>query len=592
MKWYRKLFAPSLQTALNKQRRTRLQLEALEERTVLASFSVLPLDQAINNTTTFHLLQDAVNAATSTGDVITIEPGATADLSPVTVNSSSLTITGDPNVPGSILPSYDIVVNASNVTLTHMNLGTVTVNPDFSNDAVTHATVNTIDINGGTSGAGNMLINENAITGSVSVTGVVGSPMLNIQVTNNTINTVVSASTSPIINIQDASNVFVANNSITGGGSSSQIGIQINRGTSNIIANNTLTLSGADLNTEGIVLENSGFDPLTSVTVRNNTIATGSGCGLSINALNDVDMEALVQGNDFHDNAVGVEYTGANSTSLSSDLGGGTSNLGTSLGANDFRGFPAQGTATNAAIVLQNVANGAVLSAQDNLFTNPADAQKAVFVVGSGSINVSQELDANHAFVQALYNELLGRSGTMAELNYWVGVMQAGGKNGQTNVVNDLLRSTESLDHIVDQYYLEYLGRTADAAGQTYWVNQIQAGMTLEQVQAGFLSSQEFISNDNSDYIQALFLTVLGRTGSADDLAYWEGQLMSVGYAGVAKTFVNLKEYDNDVTAALFSKFLHRAPSAGDLSYWSAQFGDLLSVEVKLLSTSEYFTNG
>ena len=113
---------------------------------------------------------------------------------------------------------------------------------------------------------------------------------------------------------------------------------------------------------------------------------------------------------------------------------------------------------------------------------------------------------------------------------------------GQANVVDGILQSTEALDRVVEGYYLQYLGRVADSTGLSYWVGLIQGGASLETIQAGFIASPEFISNNNSDYIQGLYRTFFGRTGSSSELAYWYGQLPSLGLAGVAQGFATSTE--------------------------------------------------
>src|SRR5262249_9383694 len=100
-------------------------LEALEARELLAAnLFVTPISTPAD-ATHMHSLTGALAAANS-GDTITIEPGATPDAGAVNVNVSDLTIHGDPNVPGSVLPRYDLNLNASNITLDNLNLGTVT----------------------------------------------------------------------------------------------------------------------------------------------------------------------------------------------------------------------------------------------------------------------------------------------------------------------------------------------------------------------------------------------------------------------------------------------------------------------------------
>src|SRR2546423_1852106 len=134
MTFFRNLFARHRKLAIPASRPVHLHLEALEERTVPSSARVVPLTQVVDGVTTFHRLQDAVTVAGASGDVVTVAPGATADPGPVVVTNNGITITGDPNVPGSILPAYDIILNASRVTLTRLNLGYVNVGPDFTGD--------------------------------------------------------------------------------------------------------------------------------------------------------------------------------------------------------------------------------------------------------------------------------------------------------------------------------------------------------------------------------------------------------------------------------------------------------------------------
>jgi hypothetical protein len=572
-------------------KRVRPRLETLEDRTVPSSARVVPLADAVDGVTTFHRLQDALNVATSSGDVVTIAAGSTADLSPVTVTSSGITITGDPNIPGSILPSYDIVLDASRVTLTRLNLGSVTINADSSADAITRSTVNTITAAGSPAGVGNLTIDQNSVTGYISVVGSAGVGLLNVRVTNNTFNSLVPASQAPLLNVQNANNAVITNNVFTGDGPAPQVGILVSGGLNNFVAGNTVHLNGADLNTIDIEVQNPG-GVMTSAAVRNNTLTTGGGRGLSLVSFNDATLQVLVEGNDFHTNAVGVDYLGANTGPIASDLGGGGNSLGGSLGGNNFRDFSGPASADHAAIVLRNVGPNSVLAARFNLFDAAESPPNLVAVTGAGTVDVSQALSQQRAFVQALYNDLLGRSGTLAELDSWVAVLMAGGASSETNVVNGILRSDESLGRIVDQYYLQYLGRASDFAGKMAWVAQIKAGMTLEQVQAGFISSAEFLANNNTDYVQGLYRNFLNRTGGASELAYWYGRLPALGLTGVALAFTQSQESHNDALTHIFNAFLHRNPSAGDMSYWSAQAGDLLTVEANLLGSGEFGVRG
>src|SRR5262249_51046755 len=156
---------------------------------------------------------------------------------------------------------------------------------------------------------------------------------------------------------------------------------------------------------------------------------------------------------------------------------------------------------TNAAIVLQGA--GGVLFARQNLFQTGTTPSTVVFNQG-GSIDVSSPLTNDQAFVQTMFTNFLGRAGAINELNFWVGVLNAGA-NGRNDVINGILKSDEGLGRVIDGFYIKYLGRNSDAGGRAYWVNLLKTGSTLESIQAGFISSAEFLASNNSDYVQGLY---------------------------------------------------------------------------------------
>ena len=616
MTWLTRLFPHNNQrVSLSRRRPTKLGIERLEDRTVPASVAVVPLTTPANNSTTFYTLEDAVKTANNSG-VVTVEPGAVADFN-IDITQNNLTIQGDPNVPSSILPAYNISVDANNVTLKNLNINFVSVDPGFSGLTVTHSTINSIFISGGPTGNGGNIITQNNISSDVTVIGNTNPGVAsNDQITNNTF----SSFSDAIISVSSDNGALVQNNTINGGGAittdqsgasitqAPQTGIAINGGTGVTVSNNTINLagkSGAPSGTTGVFtgIAISPFNPATAglpagtavaapgVQILNNTIETSKGTGLAITApttaTGDRDTQVLVQGNDFHNNSIGISYTGNGGSSITTDVGGGA--LG-SLGGNNFRGFTSPGTASAGAIVLAGAGAGATLSARSNMFATPAKASSVVFAAG-GTIDVSQPLSTNQAFVQALYNDFLGRTGTVSELNTWVSTLTAGA-SGQANVVNGIIQSTEALDRVVEGYYLQYLGRVADTAGLSYWVGQIQGGTSLESIQAGFLASPEFISSNNSDYIQGLYRTFFGRTGSSTELAYWYGQLPTLGLAGVAQGFATSTENRQQFITQIFENYLHQTPTSAQVATWVGTSGNLGSIAEQLLSTPTFLNNG
>src|SRR5262249_42155350 len=158
-----------------------------------------------------------------------------------------------------------------------------------------------------------------------------------------------------------------------------------------------------------------------------------------------------------------------------------------------------QGTAAAAAIVLESAISGSI-SAQQDIFSNDVTPPSVVFAE-TGFINVGGPLGAARAFVQTLYNEVLGRTGKITqEIDPWVNVL---GTQGQSAVANAIRFSPEALGRVVDQLYLRFLGRESDATGRAGWIGFLRSGGSLEQVET-LLTSPEYLSHINTDFVQSL----------------------------------------------------------------------------------------
>src|SRR5262249_28869690 len=152
----------------------------------------------------------------------------------------------------------------------------------------------------------------------------------------------------------------------------------------------------------------------------------------------------------------------------------------------------------------------------------------------------TQPLNSQRAFVQALYNEVLGRTGATGELDSWVQVLNT---SGNAAVVNGILRSSEGLGRIVDSFYLRFLGRQSDANGRAGWINFLKNGGTIEQMTTAFTTAPEYINHINTDFVQSLYINILGRTGSTTELANWNNNIQTLGLTGIANGFSFSTEY-------------------------------------------------
>ena len=175
----------------------------------------------------------------------------------------------------------------------------------------------------------------------------------------------------------------------------------------------------------------------------------------------------------------------------------------------------------------------------------------------------------NAAYVDRLYQNVLGRTPLAAERNYWLGALAAGasraellqafadstefrvktGTNRLRAVDLDLtLRPLAAPDTSVHRdeirrLYLGYFGRLPDRAGLDFWVGARAAGTSLVAVADEFALSREvrlrYGATSNGAYVDLVYFNVLGRLPDRVGRDYWIRQLnngMSRGAMMVAFT--------------------------------------------------------
>ena len=100
---------------------------------------------------------------------------------------------------------------------------------------------------------------------------------------------------------------------------------------------------------------------------------------------------------------------------------------------------------------------------------------------------------SNQAYVQGLYQAVLGRAPTAADVTFWSGQLAAGAS--RMAIAEQILNSGESIADEIKLDYLNILGRNADPGSLNQWVSMIQNGqMTEPQVASILLTSPEFFN--------------------------------------------------------------------------------------------------
>ena len=212
--------------------------------------------------------------------------------------------------------------------------------------------------------------------------------------------------------------------------------------------------------------------------------------------------------------------------------------------------------------------SGRILEGQRSL------SEVAAGFVGSREFQNTYGALSNNAFVELLYQNVLGRSADAAGLATWVGQLNAGTQRadvvlGFSESVEFKRSTTADANTFAgahtpatwsDEVYRLYhatLGRDPDLGGLISWTDQLgNATRSLSQVSAGFVGSREFQNTygalSNTAFVELLYQNVLNRAADAGGLATWVGQLNAgTQRADVVLGFSQSREFVNATTAGL-----------------------------------------
>jgi hypothetical protein len=142
----------------------------------------------------------------------------------------------------------------------------------------------------------------------------------------------------------------------------------------------------------------------------------------------------------------------------------------------------------------------------------------------------SQEYIANHggtgqAWVTGMYQDLLGRTPSAAEVQNWVNALNSG--TPASAVALGFAASQERETQRVVFNYQTYLGRAPRQDEIDLWVNGFLGGMSNEDMVAGFVGSLEYYlkttkgNNNEARWIAQGYLDVLFRPAATSEINFW-----------------------------------------------------------------------
>ena len=196
-------------------------------------------------------------------------------------------------------------------------------------------------------------------------------------------------------------------------------------------------------------------------------------------------------------------------------------------------------------------------------------------------------------YVQSLYRTVLGRTGTDAEVAVWQKFINDG--MTPTQIANGFINSPEHRMAQVESYYQTYLDRSADPSS-SYWVNLLEAGISEQAVINAFINSDEYQAShtDSGSYVRDLYLDILGRQGSDQEVAAWTSSLASgQSRASIADLFVGSGEASDQIVNSDYTAYLHRQRESQSSDYWTNLLSRKISagkVSIGILSSDEFLT--
>jgi hypothetical protein len=431
-------------------RRSRLELEALEERMLLATRFVVPTGAADNVTTFDTLLGALATPGLNAGDVIQIEPNSTPKLltNALLPAVKNLTIQGDPAFNVQSIPYFYVLDNViigsaqQGFTLKNVQVDIQAGPLQFNaNGTITGCRIKN-DFAGGTAiflnGTNQAVISNSYIentnplnqyhalmglqAGNFSNNSITGNQVVDTTGLNNSLldyiggtgtndliahNTFIGNSGNPLLEVAgNAQGLTIQANTITDGYSGGHA-MTVGAGAQNLqILDNVITFpNGGDT---GIWILSNGQTASTNLVIANNRISTGGkGTGLTLVGEEPAySFVATVQGNDLRGNLYGVYFASGSGGSFAGiDLGSGAQG---SAGGNDFRGD------TWALYVGVNVSAAAgPIQAQMNLFGDLAPILHIYDQHNDPTLAL-----VNAANPQLERNDILGQEGNQ----WWRGV--------------------------------------------------------------------------------------------------------------------------------------------------------------------------
>jgi len=209
----------------------------------------------------------------------------------------------------------------------------------------------------------------------------------------------------------------------------------------------------------------------------------------------------------------------------------------------------------------------------------------------------SSTLSGLSAYVDAVHQDLLGRSATRSERTDWVRQLREGLPRGEFTLA--LSRSPEWTGTVVDDLYQQIFGRTADAEGRAYWAGLVAGGLRVSEVASHFYGSDEWFKRPPptggggtvGGWVDGLYNRILRRDPDAAR-SYWvEEAQRGTPRVTISKAFYLSYESNVRRVDVLYRTLLGRRADEEGRTYWGRLLVDVDDIRLAglLTASDEYF---
>lgn len=210
--------------------------------------------------------------------------------------------------------------------------------------------------------------------------------------------------------------------------------------------------------------------------------------------------------------------------------------------------------------------------------------------ISNGPIDVARI----QRYITKVYQDLFNRGVDPAGLATWTDKLVTG--TPRVSVANSITSSREYRSRLITGSYQHYLNRAPDAGGMETWLGAMGRGMTIQEMEAGFLSSPEYYvkaGNTDAGWVGKLYQHVLGRSAGASEISHWVGKLnQGSSRRGVAMGFLLSTEHLTTVVDGYYVQLLRRNIDPAGKATWVTKIQQGTRVEQiigSIVASDEYF---